>query len=277
MRAMILAAGFGTRMRPLTDHTPKPLLNVAGRPLLEHHLLRLEAAGVDDIVINVGHLAQKILEHFAAARSPCGLLQAHWQGRGRELTLTFSHETTPLETGGGIARALTLPGALTADDADETPFLLINGDVWCDVDLGALMAQALASQTQCLPPRPLAGLVLVDNPPHHPSGDFLLMQDGEVRDGPVNGTDERMDNADRLTFSGVSWLSPRLIRRALHETPALREGDGVFKLAPLLRDAMQRGEARGLHHRGEWIDVGTPERLDELDRLLSDRPAHPEA
>lgn len=269
MRAMILAAGFGTRMRPLTDHTPKPLLEVAGLPLLEHHLLRLEAAGVETVIINVGHLAERILDHFGAAPTPEGLLRAFWQGQTRALTLTFSHEEIPLETGGGIARALSLPGALVADDADDTPFLLINGDVWCDADLTLLMREAMTRQQHS--PLPLAGLALVDNPPHHPEGDFLLTPAGEVCDETdTTGNDEASDGT-RLTFSGVSWLSPILIRRAIAECAALRDTNSVFKLAPLLRDAMHRGEVRGFHHRGAWIDVGTPERLAELDELFRRR------
>ncbi|WP_088743676.1 nucleotidyltransferase family protein [Cobetia sp. QF-1] len=261
MRAMILAAGFGTRMRPLTDHTPKPLLEVAGLPLLEHHLLRLEAAGVDKVVINVGHLAERILNHFGATSGPQGLLQASWQGHQHTLTLAFSREEVPLETGGGIARALSLPNALTVDDADDTPFLLINGDVWCDADLPQLMSEAIASRQ--LNPLPLAGIVLVDNPPHHPKGDFLLTPSGMVRD------EARDQEGNRLTFSGLSWLSPTLIRHAIADNDEWCDTNAVFKLAPLLRDAMHRGEVRGYHHRGKWIDVGTPERLAELDTLLN--------
>ncbi|QQK65304.1 nucleotidyltransferase family protein [Cobetia sp. cqz5-12] len=276
MRAMILAAGFGTRMRPLTDHTPKPLLEVAGLPLLEHHLLRLEAIDVDRVVINVGHLADRIVSHFAAKPNARGQLEARWQGRKRSLTLIFSREETPLETGGGIARALSLPEALTQDAGDDTPFLLINGDVWCDVDLTLLTIQALASHSLAPladQPQALAGLVLVDNPPHHPEGDFLLTPTGIVKDDARAESDEQdekdVQTGSRLTFSGVSWLSPRLIRRAIAETPAYQGPDSVFKLAPLLREAMQHGEVRGLHHRGAWIDVGTPQRLAELDELLS--------
>ncbi|KGA01675.1 hypothetical protein KP05_11365 [Cobetia amphilecti] len=273
MRAMILAAGFGTRMRPLTDHTPKPLLEVAGLPLLEHHLLRLEAIDVDRVVINVGHLADRILSHFAAKPNAKGQLEACWQGRKRSLTLIFSREETPLETGGGIARALSLSDALTQDADDDTPFLLINGDVWCDVDLTLLTIQALASHSLAPladQPQALAGLVLVDNPPHHPGGDFLLTPTGIVKDEDGATGDEQDEQAgSRLTFSGVSWLSPRLIRRAIAETPAYQGPNSVFKLAPLLRDAMQHGEVRGLHHHGAWIDVGTPQRLAELDELLS--------
>ncbi|WP_405277857.1 NDP-sugar synthase [Cobetia sp. Ld8] len=282
MRAMILAAGFGTRMRPLTDHTPKPLLEVAGLPLLEHHLLRLEAIDVDRVVINVGHLADRILSHFAATPNEQGQLEACWQGRKRCLTLIFSREETPLETGGGIARALSLSDALTQDAGDDTPFLLINGDVWCDVDLTLLTIQALASHSLAPladQPQALASLVLVDNPPHHPRGDFLLTPTGIVKDeagatgdeqDEKNEKDEQEEqDGTRLTFSGVSWLSPRLIRRAIAETPAYQGPDSVFKLAPLLRDAMQHGEVRGLHHHGTWIDVGTPQRLAELDELLS--------
>ena len=219
MRAMILAAGFGTRMRPLTDHTPKPLLEVAGLPLLEHHLLRLEAIDVDKVVINVGHLADRILSHFAAKPNAKGQLEACWQGRKRRLTLIFSREETPLETGGGIARALSLSDALTQDAGDDTPFLLINGDVWCDVDLTLLTIQALASHSLAPladQPQALAGLVLVDNPPHHPEGDFLLTPTGIVKDEAGAESDEQDEKEEKdeqeeqagthLTFSGASWL-----------------------------------------------------------------------
>jgi len=219
---MILAAGRGTRMRPLTDHTPKPLLPVGGKPLLFHHLERAAAAGVREVVINLAHLGAMI-------RAAVG------DGSAFGLAVRYSDEgDQALETGGGIARALPLLGS--------EPFVVLNGDVWTDYPLGALT----------LPPGDLAHLVLVDNPDHHPQGDFHL--DGSGRVQAEGGT--------RLTFAGLGVYHPALFDRA----PA-----GAFPLAPLLRAAMAAGRVSGTHHRGVWVDVGTPERLMALDRSLRDR------
>jgi N-acetyl-alpha-D-muramate 1-phosphate uridylyltransferase len=222
MKAMILAAGLGTRMRPLTDHCPKPLLPVAGRPLIVHHLARLRAAGIHEVVINVSYRAEQIIAAL---------------GDGREygVRIAWSREETPLETGGGIRQALSLLG--------ESPFLLVNGDIWCDLDPAAL------------PPLgdDLARLVLVDNPAHHARGDFHLDAAGRVH----------AEGEPRLTFAGISLLDPALVAD---------EPKGAFALAPLLRRAMQDDRVAGQHHRGHWVDVGTPARLAELDRRL--RPRH---
>ncbi|WP_280553193.1 N-acetylmuramate alpha-1-phosphate uridylyltransferase MurU [Halomonas sp. 25-S5] len=218
MRAMILAAGLGTRMRPLTDHCPKPLLEVGGKPLIVHHLERLRAGGITEVVINVSYRAEQIV----AALGDGGAFGVH---------IAWSRETRPLETGGGIRQALPLLG--------EAPFLLVNGDVWCDLDPASL--PALNDD--------LARLVLVDNPDHHPQGDFRLDADGRVHP----------EGEPRLTFAGISLLDPALVA---HEPP------GAFALAPLLRRAMDEGRVGGHHHRGAWVDVGTPERLADLDRHL---------
>lgn len=222
MKAMILAAGKGERMRPLTLHTPKPLVPVAGVPLIEYHLRGLAAAGFDEVVINHAWLGQQIEDHLG-------------DGSRWGLRIAYSAETEPLETGGGIFKALPLLG--------EQPFVLINGDVWTDYDLARLR-------------RPLAGLahlVLVDNPEHHAQGDFSLAQD-RVSDASEAGV--------RLTFSGLSVLHP-----------ALFDGcqAGAFKLAPLLRQAMAQGQVSGEHHPGQWIDVGTLERLAQVERVLAER------
>jgi len=222
MKAMILAAGKGERMRPLTLHTPKPLVPVAGVPLIEYHLRGLAAAGFDEVVINHAWLGQQIEDHLG-------------DGSRWGLRIAYSAETEPLETGGGIFKALPLLG--------EQPFVLINGDVWTDYDLAHLR-------------RPLAGLahlVLVDNPEHHVQGDFSLAQD-QVSDASGEGA--------RLTFSGLSVLHP-----------ALFDGcqAGAFKLAPLLRQAMAQGQVSGEHHPGQWIDVGTLERLAQVERVLAER------
>ncbi|MDV6319298.1 N-acetylmuramate alpha-1-phosphate uridylyltransferase MurU [Chromohalobacter sp. HP20-39] len=219
MKAMILAAGLGTRMRPLTDHCPKPLLPVAGKPLIVHHLERLAAAGITDIVINVSYRAEQIVEALG-------------DGQRFGVSLAFSHETTPLETAGGIRHALPLLG--------NAPFLLINGDVWCDIALTTL--PGLGDD--------LAHLVLVDNPDHHAEGDFALDDAGRVQ----------LDIAPRLTYSGMAVLAPTLVAGLPDDTPA--------KLAPLLREAITAGRTGGTHHRGGWMDVGTPERLATLDAQL---------
>ncbi|WP_026186174.1 N-acetylmuramate alpha-1-phosphate uridylyltransferase MurU [Thioalkalivibrio thiocyanodenitrificans] len=217
MHAMILAAGRGERMRPLTDHTPKPLLMAGGRPLIEHHLLRLAAAGYRDVVINLAHLGGQIREHLG-------------DGSRFGLAIRYSPEDRALETGGGIRRALPLLG--------DEPFLVINGDVWCSHPLNPpVMAE-----------RDLAHLVLVDNPAHHPAGDFCLIG-GRVRDR----------GADRLTFSGIGWYRPALFRD---------HADGRFPLAPLLHAAMTGDHVSGEYYRGGWLDVGTPERLAQLDAWL---------
>ncbi|MCI0511278.1 MurNAc alpha-1-phosphate uridylyltransferase [Chromohalobacter marismortui] len=219
MKAMILAAGLGTRMRPLTDHCPKPLLPIAGKPLIEHHLERLAAAGVTDIVINVSYRAEQIVEALG-------------DGQRFGVSLVFSHETTPLETAGGLRHALPLLG--------EAPFLVINGDVWCDIPLATL--PGLGDD--------LAHLILVDNPDHHAEGDFALDDAGRVR----------LDSTPRLTYAGLAILAPALVAGLPDDVPA--------KLAPLLREAIAAGHVSGTHHRGGWVDVGTPERLAALDAHL---------
>jgi N-acetyl-alpha-D-muramate 1-phosphate uridylyltransferase len=222
MRAMILAAGRGERMRPLTDHTPKPLLPVGGRPLIVWHVERLVASGVRDIVVNHAHLGEQIE-------------QALGDGSDWGACIHYSPEPVALETGGGIRRALPLLGA--------APFLVVNADVWCDYD----------PRTLALARADLAHLLLVDNPPYHPDGDFVLNA-GRVRgDGP-----------GRLTFSGIG-----LYRAALFDGTA----EGAFPLAPLLRWAMAAGRVSGAHHRGAWSDVGTPQRLADLDAALASRTA----
>ncbi|MBA1201714.1 nucleotidyltransferase family protein [Pseudomonas capeferrum] len=220
MKAMILAAGKGERMRPLTLHTPKPLVPVAGVPLIEYHLRALARAGVTEVVINHAWLGQQIEDHLS-------------DGSRWGLKISYSREGEPLETGGGIFKALPLLG--------ESPFLLVNGDIWTDYDLARLIA----------PLDGLAHLVLVDNPGHHGRGDFCL-SDGRVADAGEQG--------DTLTFSGISVLHPDLFKGCQA---------GSFKLAPLLRQAMARGQVSGEHHRGHWVDVGTLERLAEVERLLA--------
>ena len=222
MKAMILAAGKGERMRPLTLHTPKPLVPVAGVPLIEYHLRALAHAGFTEVVINHAWLGQQIEDHLG-------------DGSRFALNIRYSAESEPLETGGGIFKALALLG--------EEPFLLVNGDIWTDYDFTRLRAP-LAS---------LAHLVLVDNPGHHGTGDFCL-DGGQVRD--ADGRDQT------LTYSGISVLDPALFAGCQA---------GAFKLAPLLRKAMASGQVSGERHAGHWVDVGTLERLAEVERLLAER------
>ncbi|MDO8932016.1 MAG: nucleotidyltransferase family protein [Rhodocyclaceae bacterium] len=218
---MILAAGRGERMRPLTDRTPKPLLPVAGKPLIVWHIERLARAGFRDIVINHAHLGEQI-EALLADGSAWGV------------AIRYSPEPPgALETAGGIAQALPL----LADDA----FVVVNGDIYCEWDFNRARA---ALQTG-----DLAHLVLVPNPPQHPDGDFVL-HDGRVAD--VGG--------ERRTFAGIGIYRPQLFAAVERGRPA--------KLAPLLRAAMAQQQVGGELHTGRWVDVGTPQRLAELDAEL---------
>jgi MurNAc alpha-1-phosphate uridylyltransferase len=237
MKALIFAAGLGERMRPLTDHTPKPLLPVAGKPLIEWHLEKLAALGVREVVLNTSWLAAQ----FPAALGD----GARWG-----LRLRYAHEgDTPLETGGGMWNALPLLADGVAGDA---PFLLVNGDVWTDFDFTDLPRE----------PEGLAHLVMVDRPPQATQGDFALDVDGRVR----------ADGTARLTYSGIGVYRPALFDhwRAIIREPALVDGKPKFTLAPLLRAHMDAGRITGQHHRGRWTDVGTPERLAQLDAQLRD-------
>jgi MurNAc alpha-1-phosphate uridylyltransferase len=219
---MLLAAGLGERMRPLTDHTPKPLLPVAGTPLLEHHIRRLAAAGYTDLVINVSHLGQQIIDY-------CGD-GARWGVRIR-----YSKEDVPLETAGGIIRALPLLG--------DTPFALVNSDIWTDFPFRSLAQVRLAGEAA-------AHLVLVGNPPWHPAGDFSLRADGLLQDaGP----------ASSLTYAGIGVYAPGFFAGISQEK---------YPLRPLLDRAMARDQLSGEHFSGDWVDVGTPQRLQQLERRV---------
>ncbi len=217
MKAMILAAGRGNRMRPLTDRTPKPLLEAAGKPLIVYHIEHLAAAGIRDLVINHAYLGHRIEAALG-------------DGAAFGVQIRYSAEEQALETGGGIFKALPLLG--------PEPFLVINGDVWTDCALADLQLAA----------GDLAHLVLVNNPGHHPTGDFTL----------VNGR-IHPEGSPRYTFSGIGLYHPALFDD--HSASA-------FPLAPLLRKAMLAGRVGGRLHTGHWFDIGTPERLAELDRWL---------
>jgi N-acetyl-alpha-D-muramate 1-phosphate uridylyltransferase len=218
MRAMLLAAGRGERMRPITDSLPKPLVRVRGRPLIAWHLAALSRAGVREVVINVSWLGEQLRDAL---------------GEGREygVTITWSDEgPVPLETGGGIFRVVPLLG--------PEPFLVVNADIWTDIDFGRLI----------LEPDAHAHLVLIPNPPHHPRGDFGLEGDVVV---------ER--DSGRFTYTGVGLYRPQFF----HGCTA-----GCFPLLPLLNRAIAARRVRGEVHRGEWCDVGTPERLAGLEARL---------
>lgn len=232
MKALIFAAGLGERMRPLTDRTPKPLLHAGGKPLIVWHLEKLAAIGVSEVVINTSWLA----EQFPSVLG---------DGSRWGLRLAYSYEgPVPLETGGGMRRALDLLGG--------EPFLAINGDIWTDFDFSHL------------PPAPEgdAHLVMVENPVQHPQGDFVLRDDGQLL----------AEGGARLTFSGIGLYRPRLLhewRSVIGDAPGVDAQPPRFKLAPLLRAAMTEGRISGQHHCGRWTDVGTPQRLAQLDSELA--------
>lgn len=234
MKAMILAAGRGARMRPLTDHTPKPLLKVGGKPLIVWHIERLVAAGISELVINHAHLGEQIKAALDDG--------SQWGAQ-----IQYSAETRALETAGGIAHALPL---LTSQN-ETTPFAVINGDVFSDYDFSRLPRLAVAM------PRDTVHLVLVNNPPQHPNGDFYLHNDRieTLARLPANTPHTP------LTFSGIGLYHPSIFK----EIP---QGD-IAPLAPLLRAQIAQSLASGEHHTGTWVDVGTPQRLQELDLQLN--------
>ncbi|WP_406666055.1 N-acetylmuramate alpha-1-phosphate uridylyltransferase MurU [Gallaecimonas sp. GXIMD1310] len=214
MKAMILAAGRGERMRPLTDHCPKPLLEAGGKPLLGHHLQRLADAGIKEVVINTAWLGEQLEQALA-------------DGSRYGLQISYSREGTALETAGGIRQALPLLG--------EGEFLLLNGDVYCELPLSRLLAQSAPA------------LVLVDNPPQHPGGDFALIA-GKVHNAPR-----------QYTYAGLAKL---------HSSLFTGLAPGHSALGPLLRQWAEQKLLSGLYYRGYWQDVGTPERLAQLRKHL---------
>jgi len=218
MKAMLLAAGRGERMRPITDSVPKPLVRVGGRPLIAWHLAALARAGIREVVINLSWLGAQV-------RATLG------DGRDYGVLITYSDEgPVPLETGGGIFRAVPRLG--------PGPFLVVNADIWTDIDFAALALEEGAH----------ARLLLIPNPPHHPRGDFGLEGDLVVT-----------RDTDRYTYSGVGVYRPEFFGGC---TP------GGFPLLPLLNRAIAAALVRGQVHRGEWCDVGTVERLASLDARL---------
>lgn len=233
---LLLAAGRGERMRPWTERTPKPLLSAGGNRLIEWHLGALARAGYRDVLVNTAHLAAQ----FEPALG---------DGARFGLRIAYSHEgTEPLETGGGMLRALPRLG-----DA----FHAVNADIHTDYDFARLPSA----------PEGLAHLVLVDNPAHHRRGDFWLDAGGCVHDADAAPSPA----AQRVTFAGIGAYRAALFddwRASVGDLPGAALDPPRFPLAPLLRAAMRRGLVSGHHHAGTWTDVGTPERLAELDARL---------
>ena len=221
MKAMILAAGFGERMRPLTDHMPKPLLSVGGKPLIAWHLERLKRCGFSDIVINVAWKGEKLMEVLG-----CG------KQFGLSIQYSDEREEGTLETAGGIIKALPLLG--------DTPFLVVNGDIWCDYEF---------QSTSPIKQNDLCHLVLVNNPQHHLEGDFQLSDDRV-----------HIQGNEKLTFSGIGYYDPKMFAGLDY---------GRQPLLPIFKHAMDDGLISGERHLGEWQDIGTPERLNALDKALS--------
>lgn len=218
---MLLAAGRGERMRPLTDHTPKPLLQVGGKPLIVWHIERLAQAGFTELVINHAHLGQQIEAALG-------------DGKQFGVSIQYSDEGKALETAGGIAYALPCLGS--------APFAVINSDIYCEYDFTQLPDHAAKFNSDS------AHLVLVDNPEQHPDGDFGL-NDGRVT-----------ENSPKLTFSGIGIYSPALFQHIARGS--------IAPLAPLLRKQIALGKISGEHYSGRWVDVGTPQRLQQLDNVL---------
>lgn len=247
MKALLFAAGRGERMRPLTDTTPKPLLGAGGKRLIERHLEKLAAGGVRDVVINIAHLAEQFPQTLG-------------DGSRYGVQIKYSREgEVPLETGGGMLHALPLLGHAPAFDQ---PFLAINADTFTDFDFAQLPSE----------PQGIAELVLVDNPSQHPRGDFGIDTDGELlprADSP---------GATRaLTFAGIGVYRPEILRgwqSIIGDASGARGNPPRFSITPLLRAAIARGEIGWRHHHGFWTDVGTPQRLADLDtRLLAEHVA----
>ncbi len=232
---MILAAGRGERMRPLTDHTPKPLLQAGGKALIVWHIERLVAAGITELVINHAHLGAQIESTL---------------GDGRQLgaRIEYSDEGTALETAGGIAYAAALLG--------DAVFAVVNGDIYCDYDFSRLpvIAARMAHNSDT------AHLVLVENPAHNLKGDFAL-QNSRITATPPNPESRILHPpSPLLTFSGIGLYKPELFKDIVRGSKA--------PLAPLLREQITLGKVSGEYHEGTWIDVGTPQRLSELDAQL---------
>jgi MurNAc alpha-1-phosphate uridylyltransferase len=225
MKAMILAAGYGKRLQPLTNKTPKPLLSVGGKPLLQHHIEHLAVNGITEVIINTSWLADKIEDYFG-------------DGSDYGINITWSRESEPLETGGGIKKALPLLG--------DQPFLLINGDIWTDFKVSSVVNYQLSDDQA-------AWLLLVENPEHNPEGDFGLANDLVSYQPQI-----------KYTFSGISLIRPQLIMDYIHNQTKQQ----FFPLRDVLRPAIEAQAVSGAVYRGQWCDVGTVERYKRLNKLL---------
>jgi N-acetyl-alpha-D-muramate 1-phosphate uridylyltransferase len=223
-KAMILAAGLGQRMRPLTDHLPKPLLSAGGKPLLQYHLEALARIGVSEVIINLAYLGDKIRDFVGT-------------GERFGLSVSFSEEPEPLETAGALLHAMTLLG-------DQT-FILINGDIWTDYSLETIVSHELQDDED-------AHLVLVPNPEFHPNGDFSPNRFGRLENNP---------NLEKYTFAGISLIHPRMIL----QYPEKRI---KFPLGEVLRFGITQNRISAEVYHGRWSDIGTPERLAEVEVLL---------
>jgi len=228
MKAMLLAAGKGERMMPLTAKTPKPLLEAGGKPLLSYHIEKLKKAKILDIVINHSYLGQQIEDFYQ-------------DGRQLGVSIEWSREEIPLETAGGIINALPKLG--------ESPFIIMNGDVWCDLEVEQIIDSVDLEKLE--KGELLAHLVLVTNPEHNTTGDF------SIESGRVKNEGEEM-----YTYAGISLLSPKLFDQARLAS------NEVIGLAPLLRKAALENRVSGQIYEGDWQDIGTPERLNALRKQL---------
>jgi len=237
MKAMILAAGRGERMRPLTDTCPKPLLKIADKALIEYHLIALKKAGIKDVIINHAWLGTKIEAYLG-------------NGQQYGLSISYSPEQQALETAGGIIQALPQLLAKNSSDTSEnqTQFLVVNGDIFTNFDYSLLLNKTITAK---------AHLVMVNNPLHHPQGDFYL-SNAKLLDQISNEQSQQL--TDRYTFSGIGVYQACFFADLVQ---------GKRALAPLLRKAMQNEEVSGELYQGDWADIGTPERLKELERKLS--------
>ncbi|OIR24938.1 N-acetylmuramate alpha-1-phosphate uridylyltransferase MurU [Bathymodiolus thermophilus thioautotrophic gill symbiont] len=220
MKAMILAAGRGKRMMPLTKNTPKPLLKTKGKPLIEHSISALKKAGITDIVINTAYLGEQIKTHLG-------------DGKKFGVQLQYSTEQHALETAGGIIQALPLLGG--------QPFIVINSDILCDYDLSSL----------ALPLNSLAHLVLINNPEHHPDGDFSIDTEQKIT----------FNKNNRLTFSGIGIYHPSFFKN-------YRRTQCALALYPLLKEAINNQQLTGEYHSGYWHDIGTPKRLELINQQI---------
>ena len=218
MKAMLLAAGRGERLRPLTDDLPKPLVKANGKALIEYHLENLHKSGINEVVINTCWKGEKLVEYLG-------------NGRRYGVNISYRHESTALETAGGVANALDLLG--------DHPFLLISADIWCNADLSSLIENA---------GQQLAHIMLVENPAHHPDGDFSLQGDFVLP-----------KTTNSFTYSGVGIYSPDLFRNL---------PKGAVPLLTVLMAAMARKQITGKVHDGSWFDIGTTERLAALQKFL---------